>query len=138
MSPRSTTHSGLTTFGINMFSRSKACANWHPEQSTTTSIMPTKNCAKHKAAARCWQCSQVWLTRSEEHTSELQSRENLVCRLLLEKKKMRLKNLLKSTEMKISIMRRIALRTKVMRVLTMSSLTSYTKPLQLSTQQQNA
>src|SRR5690606_39673668 len=29
-----------------------------------------------------------WIsTRSEEHTSELQSRENLVCRLLLEKKK---------------------------------------------------
>src|SRR5436309_11899918 len=27
--------------------------------------------------------------RSEEHTSELQSRENLVCRLLLEKKKPR-------------------------------------------------
>src|SRR6266511_5067317 len=29
--------------------------------------------------------------RSEEHTSELQSRENLVCRLLLEKKKKNLK-----------------------------------------------
>src|SRR5690606_10841677 len=29
----------------------------------------------------------VRLQRSEEHTSELQSRENLVCRLLLEKKK---------------------------------------------------
>src|SRR5690606_41467019 len=28
-------------------------------------------------------------TRSEEHTSELQSRENLVCRLLLEKKNSR-------------------------------------------------
>src|SRR5690606_40642238 len=28
----------------------------------------------------------VGLLRSEEHTSELQSRENLVCRLLLEKK----------------------------------------------------
>src|SRR5207302_4682780 len=28
------------------------------------------------------------LGRSEEHTSELQSRENLVCRLLLEKKKL--------------------------------------------------
>src|SRR5215475_8555949 len=27
--------------------------------------------------------------RSEEHTSELQSRENVVCRLLLEKKKQR-------------------------------------------------
>src|SRR5690606_40808793 len=34
------------------------------------------------------QCSRykIWW-RSEEHTSELQSRENLVCRLLLEKKK---------------------------------------------------
>src|SRR5207302_9478103 len=29
----------------------------------------------------------VRVGRSEEHTSELQSRENLVCRLLLEKKK---------------------------------------------------
>src|SRR2546430_11491182 len=33
----------------------------------------------HSAAAR--------LIRSEEHTSELQSQSNLVCRLLLEKKK---------------------------------------------------
>src|SRR5690606_41877196 len=31
------------------------------------------------------------LPRSEEHTSELQSRENLVCRLLLEKKKNKIK-----------------------------------------------
>src|SRR5690606_29319483 len=31
--------------------------------------------------------NNVFCTRSEEHTSELQSRENLVCRLLLEKKK---------------------------------------------------
>src|SRR5690625_7098677 len=30
---------------------------------------------------------QVLLVRSEEHTSELQSRGHLVCRLLLEKKK---------------------------------------------------
>src|SRR2546422_2760459 len=30
---------------------------------------------------------QVWQNRSEEHTSELQSRLHLVCRLLLEKKK---------------------------------------------------
>src|SRR2546430_12486749 len=28
-----------------------------------------------------------WTVRSEEHTSELQSQSNLVCRLLLEKKK---------------------------------------------------
>src|SRR2546427_9426008 len=30
---------------------------------------------------------QVFTPRSEEHTSELQSQSNLVCRLLLEKKK---------------------------------------------------
>src|SRR5260221_10607057 len=33
-------------------------------------------------------CSKInWVTRSEEHTSELQSHSDLVCRLLLEKKK---------------------------------------------------
>src|SRR5690606_38652978 len=37
--------------------------------------------------------------RSEEHTSELQSRENLVCRLLLEKKKnSRIRNTLRKTQ----------------------------------------
>src|SRR2546430_9690817 len=33
------------------------------------------------------------VTRSEEHTSELQSQSNLVCRLLLEKKKNRMSQL---------------------------------------------
>src|SRR5690606_23118279 len=43
----------------------------------------------------CWYSSVRDLSalatcpRSEEHTSELQSRENLVCRLLLEKKKIK-------------------------------------------------
>src|SRR5215475_556449 len=32
-------------------------------------------------------CANKRRSRSEEHTSELQSRENVVCRLLLEKKK---------------------------------------------------
>src|SRR2546427_3848749 len=32
-------------------------------------------------------CEEVLAARSEEHTSELQSQSNLVCRLLLEKKK---------------------------------------------------
>src|SRR5262249_62108236 len=36
--------------------------------------------------------AQVQLFRSEEHTSELQSLTNLVCRLLLEKKKRTLKD----------------------------------------------
>src|SRR5690554_7738459 len=34
-----------------------------------------------------WQLVGFFLSRSEEHTSELQSRPHLVCRLLLEKKK---------------------------------------------------
>src|SRR5690606_39914825 len=34
-----------------------------------------------------FQINRTFQKRSEEHTSELQSRENLVCRLLLEKKK---------------------------------------------------
>src|SRR5215467_15104734 len=34
-----------------------------------------------------WLCSNAAHARSEEHTSELQSPCNLVCRLLLEKKK---------------------------------------------------
>src|SRR2546427_1435378 len=33
------------------------------------------------------ECRRLARTRSEEHTSELQSQSNLVCRLLLEKKK---------------------------------------------------
>src|SRR5690349_23799108 len=32
-------------------------------------------------------CTEPHINRSEEHTSELQSRRDLVCRLLLEKKK---------------------------------------------------
>src|SRR5947209_14962987 len=42
---------------------------------------------KPQVAANCrCQSPEHWL-RSEEHTSELQSRQYLVCRLLLEKKK---------------------------------------------------
>src|SRR2546422_2803116 len=37
--------------------------------------------------ARLRRCSHICANRSEEHTSELQSRLHLVCRLLLEKKK---------------------------------------------------
>src|SRR2546429_7524212 len=37
--------------------------------------------------ASCFAKASRWGARSEEHTSELQSRLHLVCRLLLEKKK---------------------------------------------------
>src|SRR2546427_4676139 len=40
-----------------------------------------------RLTARCATCGAELQDRSEEHTSELQSQSNLVCRLLLEKKK---------------------------------------------------
>src|SRR2546422_2939521 len=52
-----------------------------------------RNAAKIEAAMRDCLIGFIafsitnWLRRSEEHTSELQSRLHLVCRLLLEKKK---------------------------------------------------
>src|SRR5207302_2403353 len=45
-------------------------------------------------------------TRSEEHTSELQSRENLVCRLLLEKKKKKKKKKTKKNNKKTKTTRK--------------------------------
>src|SRR5690606_41287125 len=42
--------------------------------------------APPQAIAELWRVLARMFPRSEEHTSELQSRENLVCRLLLEKK----------------------------------------------------
>src|SRR2546430_3246552 len=39
------------------------------------------------AACQAAGAAEAFLLRSEEHTSELQSQSNLVCRLLLEKKK---------------------------------------------------
>src|SRR5207249_12172150 len=44
---------------------------------------------------------KAYKTRSEEHTSELQSRFDLVCRLLLEKKKKKKKKNIKTEKQKI-------------------------------------
>src|SRR5690606_39968231 len=56
----------------------------HMPQGFTKSLANRLNsiCAIHVKEAEHGEI----LKRSEEHTSELQSRENLVCRLLLEKK----------------------------------------------------
>src|SRR5690606_41612552 len=56
--------------------------------SATTSASATAMGTLRSAVRRAGQAGVGrWACRSEEHTSELQSRENLVCRLLLEKKK---------------------------------------------------
>src|SRR5690606_39646236 len=67
-------------------------------QSSSSSFLPRRS--SHPFSTRCRPCFSRKSSpaspcssscssgrRSEEHTSELQSRENLVCRLLLEKKK---------------------------------------------------
>src|SRR2546430_12943150 len=53
---------------------------------TSTTIV---SCAELVASTSKPGSSSTWVltSRSEEHTSELQSQSNLVCRLLLEKKK---------------------------------------------------
>src|SRR5690606_41216076 len=50
-------------------------------------IMVATTAAAPAMSLVMWSMIAAAALRSEEHTSELQSRENLVCRLLLEKKK---------------------------------------------------
>src|SRR3712207_7122666 len=54
-------------------------------QGTVTGIMTLQNV---RTVLMRVEDSTLTLSRSEEHTSELQSRQYLVCRLLLEKKKL--------------------------------------------------
>src|SRR5690606_40317874 len=61
------------------FQRSSTCGPCSSRQSTSRCRV-SRNVRPRRSGRRCALC------RSEEHTSELQSRENLVCRLLLEKK----------------------------------------------------
>src|SRR3712207_7416255 len=78
--PRSTLFPYTTLF------RSKAAppngTRTPPDSRSTRAARPSER-AGSSAATQC--PASTW--RSEEHTSELQSRQYLVCRLLLEKKK---------------------------------------------------
>src|SRR5205807_7554646 len=52
------------------------------------SVVSWRTClSKYPAFSHFWRMAESRVFRSEEHTSELQSPCNLVCRLLLEKKK---------------------------------------------------
>src|SRR2546422_7052674 len=67
-----------------------ACRPFDP--SLRSLLAPPGSCPSHRAeppAASVRAPTHVRSVRSEEHTSELQSRLHLVCRLLLEKKKKR-------------------------------------------------
>src|SRR2546430_11244386 len=65
--------------------RTPAHSQQGPRPSSGSSARPACGAAQQELHARASQ----FRNRSEEHTSELQSQSNLVCRLLLEKKKQR-------------------------------------------------
>src|SRR3712207_7605570 len=77
--PRSTLFPYTTLF------RSERAAARSPPARRTTDIGPRS--APTRARPACRRAAGTTASRSEEHTSELQSRQYLVCRLLLEKKK---------------------------------------------------
>src|SRR2546429_3756340 len=60
----------------------------HPLEVLESHSLVEQACHQHSQALR------VRRSRSEEHTSELQSRLHLVCRLLLEKKKKTIRQLM--------------------------------------------
>src|SRR2546422_6154971 len=78
--PRSTLFPYTTLFRSLMASSDMA------EHSRCHPGRPRPKGASH-AAPTCSSIGSAFFHRSEEHTSELQSRLHLVCRLLLEKKK---------------------------------------------------
>src|SRR5690606_40805292 len=77
--PRSTLFPYTTLFRSRNCTRN--CRFCNIQNGVPEPVVPDEPQRVAQAVAR------LKLDRSEEHTSELQSRENLVCRLLLEKKK---------------------------------------------------
>src|SRR2546427_5132387 len=86
--PRSTLFPYTTLFRSPVISTRK---------STTTACRGACRCCSSSRARITSPCPWRWcVRRSEEHTSELQSQSNLVCRLLLEKKKKKHRDYFKS------------------------------------------
>src|SRR3712207_7377760 len=66
------------------------CGVWTPSQARSSS-MPSPIESPRPKRQKSEPTHVFTVRRSEEHTSELQSRQYLVCRLLLEKKKKNIK-----------------------------------------------
>src|SRR3712207_8378738 len=82
--PRSTLFPYTTLFRSSSNLQISGNRLWHNVNVLETGTNGGAACAGNRSTGnRAWGAS----TRSEEHTSELQSRQYLVCRLLLEKKK---------------------------------------------------
>src|SRR2546426_8999026 len=78
--PRSTLFPYTTLFRSCSETRTTGCCAPRRRPSSRPARCPPTRCS-------CGHCGGSSTPRSEEHTSELQSPCNLVCRLLLEKKK---------------------------------------------------
>src|SRR3712207_7497834 len=90
--PRSTLFPYTTLFRSSITPSTAAPA--HHAQVPAAAAASTARACHSKVAGQSSQCAPPaayahWNKRSEEHTSELQSRQYLVCRLLLEKNKTR-------------------------------------------------
>src|SRR3989442_11966199 len=81
--PRSTLFPYTTLFRSSA-SKNRTSLRSSPSEKLNVGILTFRYC---RTPLRLWSFSASAGLRSEEHTSELQSRPHLVCRLLLEKKK---------------------------------------------------
>src|SRR2546422_4806297 len=94
--PRSTLFPYTTLFRSSRAGpwRCRRCRRWDwpSDRSPRRAAASPRGCAEMQ---QLFEASD--LTRSEEHTSELQSRLHLVCRLLLEKKKKEIQHPVTST-----------------------------------------
>src|SRR5688500_19352842 len=83
-------HRDLHPFPTRRSSDLTPSATWKTRAAAACSSETSSNASRRRPAdGPIFQGSPKIWTRSEEHTSELQSPCNLVCRLLLEKKKER-------------------------------------------------
>src|SRR2546427_5759720 len=74
----------------SMWKRMWSGVTWVASLTTPRRLLPSRcSCPRVPGSNGAGSSRNPWATapRSEEHTSELQSQSNLVCRLLLEKKK---------------------------------------------------
>src|SRR2546430_12957768 len=89
--PRSTLFPYTTLFR----SRMNSLSAMHPRRATSPRMMSRDAHQLNECLSLNESGSNLIRVRSEEHTSELQSQSNLVCRLLLEKKHHYLSDLLR-------------------------------------------
>src|SRR5437870_9041023 len=83
----STTHRASPTNSRRMYLKSYRCRSSRCQSGTLIAAKPSGRYWTENLRERKFFDPLMALSRSEEHTSELQSRGHLVCRLLLEKKK---------------------------------------------------